>query len=111
MLGDTAETILTLSKIAIQLTMQGYSAYQAVNQAKQQENIQRELTAQEVNGIASALYNYYHTKYPTLTLDDWIVYIQLGGDPFIDNGTPTPKETNYWLYVAIFVAILVVIKR
>jgi hypothetical protein len=81
-----------------------------MKQAKAEAGIQRELTAQENNGIAYALYTHYHTAHPQLTVEDWIVYIQFGGDPFIRKNDVIPTETNYWLYLAIFVIVLVGIK-
>ena len=113
LIGSTTETILTISKIVIQLVGMGYSAKQATDTAKEQTGTQRLLTAQETNGIASALYAYYHTEYPELTIKDWIVYIQIGGNPRIENNQngDTPKITNYWTYLAIFVIALMVIKK
>ncbi len=109
-LGISGDTIVALSQLVIGLTVQGYTAHQATEKAKEQMGIQSTLDQQTITGIASALYTYYHTTYPQLSLEDWIIYIQFGGDPKIDGGKPPSGETNYWTYLAIFLIVLVVTK-
>jgi len=110
--SSNADTIISIVKIVIPLMISGYTAYKATKTAQEQLAIQGTLNTQVVNGIAMELWKYYNAKYPQLTVQDWIVFIQFGGDPSIPNGNDdTPKATNYWIYLAIFVIVSVVTKK
>ncbi len=110
-LGISSDAIVQLSQTVMQLVVMGYTAHQATEKAKEQMGIQETLDMQTISGIASALYTYYHNTYPQLTLEDWIIYIQFGGDPRINGGGNTPSgDTDYWLYLAIFLIVLVIKK-
>lgn len=115
--SGTIGTIATLIiSIAVPLITQGIATNSAVNQAKQEANINRLLTAQEINEIAIGL----NAKFPSVSVQDWILNIQLS-TPTTPPGTLPPytrppddlptTDQNTYLYIALAVLAFAMIRR
>jgi hypothetical protein len=120
-LGFIAVVIAIIGLVA-DLVQKGYPYYDALKTAKAMQKEQRILTEKENIELAQALTK----QHPQLTYDDWIelvkatnlIYPPIATCPEGQtwNGTacvitPSKKITDYWIYLAIFVGILVVTKK
>lgn len=113
--GMSDEQKLALAKAIYQLGQEGWDYFQATKEAKRQQGITRTLNQQALVGIATELWKLGQAQYPQLTMSDWLIFIQSGGNSTTipgGNGKDKPEDnTNYWTYLAIFVILLVVTKK
>ena len=108
-LGWLLVVVQLLMTIVPPLIEMGMSRSAAISQAKQQAGITRGLQQQETAQLASAL----HTRFPTVTIEDWMLSISLSESmPQQQTITPPPKPSqNYLPYIAIGIILLAVIIR
>lgn len=108
--------VLAIVGVVASLIEKGYPYYDALKTAKAMQKDQKILTEKENIELAQALTQ----KYPVLTYDDWIELVKatnliyppiVNADNSDGSGDKPKAEINYWTYLAIFAAILVVTKR
>jgi len=103
-------TIGTIVSIAVTLIMAGLAKHDAISQAKQQAGIQRYFQQQEMAQLASAL----HSRFPTVSMEDWMLAIQLEESMPQQQPLPTPEpepSQNYLPYIVAGIILLAVMLR
>jgi len=114
-LGIAPALVYAIFQVAVLAISAGKSYYDSLQEARKQQREQRYLDSQELVQLATL----FQQKYPSISYSDWFDYVKLtniiypatsnGGDGTLP--PPLKPNTNYWMYVAIFVAILVVTKK
>ena len=127
--------VITIIGFVASLVEKGYPYYSALQTAKAMQKEQRILTEKENIELAQALTQ----QYPQLTYDDWIELVKATnliyppiqqcpeGAVLVNETCVCPsgttldiasqkcvgakKLTDYWIYLAVFVGVLVVTKK
>jgi len=103
-------TISTIVTLAVTFITMGLAKHDAIQQAKQQAGIQRYLQQQEMAQLASAL----HSRFPTVSMEDWMLAIKLEESMPQQQPVPTPEpepSQNYLPYIVGGLILLVVMLR
>jgi len=103
-------TISTIVTRAVTFITMGLAKHDAIQQAKQQAGIQRYLQQQEMAQLASAL----HSRFPTVSMEDWMLAIKLEESMPQQQPVPTPEpepSQNYLPYIVGGLILLVVMLR
>lgn len=100
--------VITIASIVVPLIIKGVASHDAVNKAKAQLNLQRSLSEQEKLQLAQLL----HNNFTKVSIEDFLVSINLAETMPLPNEIPDEKpKTDYWIYLAIFIGVLVLTGR
>jgi hypothetical protein len=106
------QIVAVILSAAIPYIIQGVSYKLSLDQAMKEARLQRRLNDDELWELAGAL----RSRFPQASLNDWYLWVRMSAETAPirqgNDGTVVPeKEPNYFLYAAIFLALMMWVMR